>query len=126
MNIDSMPYCVSTACAQPAGTGAAGKSKPIRLDSSTPVHHAIDTNTADAPAKNSKRCGAAASKRGNGAGAGKPAGAPPPPLRVPAAPANVAAPRMRGSDSTRSDMIECRFGCGEHGTLGRDPQAQHE
>src|SRR5690242_13744258 len=67
MNIGSMPYWVSIACAQPGGTDGCGQPcQPKRIEASSSAHQAMLVSTASAPARNSGRCGAAASSAATG------------------------------------------------------------
>src|SRR5699024_12867034 len=70
MNSGNSPYWIAIACAQPHGipTGCRHALRPKRIDASSSVHHNMVSITATAPARNSGRCGAAASRRGNPAG----------------------------------------------------------
>src|SRR5699024_4224516 len=70
MNSGNNPYWIAIACAQPIGmpTGCGHALRPKRIDASSSVHHNMVSITATVPARNSGRCGAAASRRGISAG----------------------------------------------------------
>src|SRR5690348_18310655 len=65
MNSGNRPYWISTPCAYSGGIDGCGQpARPNRSEVSSSAHHAMLNITATVPARNSGRCGAAASSRG--------------------------------------------------------------
>jgi len=70
MNSGNRPYWISIACAQPGGIDGCGQpARPKRIQVNSTAHQVMLSSTAMVPARNSGRCGAAASKAVNCGGA---------------------------------------------------------